>query len=256
MKILHSNLIGSSDRDLFIIHGFLGMGDNWKTHAKKISEKDFRVHLIDLRNHGKSFWSDDFSFELMVEDIYNYAKHNKIKKFSLLGHSMGGNVSMLFAEKFPEFLDKIIIVDIIPKEYKPHHENILNSLESLDFKKINSRKDADFHLSNYIEDERVRQFLLKNLYWIDKENLGLKLNIKILSEFKNKLSIRLKNDLKFDNPSLFLYGENSPYVNESDFPLIKKYFSTVQIIKVPLSGHWVHADNPSFFLDKTINFLN
>ena len=256
MKILHSNLIGSSDRDLFIIHGFLGMGDNWKTHAKKISEKDFRVHLIDLRNHGKSFWSDDFSFELMVEDIYNYAKHNKIKKFSLLGHSMGGNVSMLFAEKFPEFLDKIIIVDIIPKEYKPHHENILNSLESLDFKKINSRKDADFHLSNYIQDERVRQFLLKNLYWIDKENLGLKLNIKILSEFKNKLSIRLKNDLKFDNPSLFLYGENSPYVNESDFPLIKKYFSSVQIIKVPLSGHWVHADNPSFFLDKTINFLN
>jgi|TARA_B100001063_G_scaffold157653_1_gene147002 pimeloyl-ACP methyl ester carboxylesterase len=256
MKILHSNLIGSSDRDLFIIHGFLGMGDNWKTHAKKISEKDFRVHLIDLRNHGKSFWSDDFSFELMVEDIYNYAKHNKIKKFSLLGHSMGGNVSMLFAEKFPEFLDKIIIVDIIPKEYKPHHENILNSLESLDFKKINSRKDADFHLSNYIQDERVRQFLLKNLYWIDKENLGLKLNIKILSEFKNKLSIRLKNDLKFDNPSLFLYGENSPYVNESDFPLIKKYFSTVQIIKVPLSGHWVHADNPSFFLDRTINFLN
>ena len=256
MKILHSNLIGSSFRDLFIIHGFLGMGDNWKTHAKKISEKDFRVHLIDLRNHGKSFWSDDFSFELMVEDIYNYAKYNKIKKFSLLGHSMGGNVSMLFAQKFPEFLDKIIIVDIIPKEYEPHHENILNSLESLDFKKINSRKDADFHLSNYIQDERVRQFLLKNLYWIDKENLGLKLNIKILSEFKNKLSIRLKNDLKFDNPSLFLYGENSPYVNESDFPLIKKYFSTVQIIKVPLSGHWVHADNPSFFLDKTINFLN
>ena len=37
---------------------------------------------------------------------------------------MGGNVSMLFSQKYPEFLDKIIIVDIIPKEYKPHHENI------------------------------------------------------------------------------------------------------------------------------------
>ena len=134
--------------------------------------------------------------------------------------------------------------------------NSVGYTPSKNFKKINSRKDADFHLSNYIEDERVRQFLLKNLYWIDKENLGLKLNIKILSEFTNKLSIRLKNDLKFDNPYLFLYGENSPYVNESDFPLIKKYFSNVQIIKVPLSGHWVHADNPSFFLDKTINFLN
>ena len=38
MKILHSNLIGNSKRDLFIIHGFLGMGDNWKTHANKIAE--------------------------------------------------------------------------------------------------------------------------------------------------------------------------------------------------------------------------
>lgn len=256
MKILHSNLIGNSDRDLFIIHGFLGMGDNWKTHAKKIAEKDFRVHLIDLRNHGKSFWSKDFSFELMVEDIYNYAIHNKIKKFSLLGHSMGGNVSMLFSQKYPNFLDKIIIVDIIPKEYKPHHENILSSLMSLDFKNINSRKNADFHLSNYIEDERVRQFLLKNLYWIDKESLGLKLNIKVLYEFKNKLSIKLQKDFKFNNPSLCLYGENSPYVAKSDFPLIQKHFPNIQIIKVPLSGHWVHADNPSFFLDRTINFLN
>ena len=57
MKILHSNLIGDSNRDLFIIHGFLGMGDNWKTHAKKIAEKGFKVHLIDLRNHGPINWN-------------------------------------------------------------------------------------------------------------------------------------------------------------------------------------------------------
>ena len=259
MKILHSNLIGNSERELFIIHGFLGMGDNWKTHAKKIAENDFRVHLIDLRNHGKSFWSNEFNFDLMIDDIYNYAKHHDIKKFSLLGHSMGGNLTMFFAQKFPQLLDKIIIVDIVPKEYKPHHGNvlnILNSLNSIDFKKVKSRKDADTHLLNYIDDERVRQFLLKNLYWIDKESLGLKINIKVLFEFKDKLSIKLQKDSKFNKPSLFLYGDNSPYVDESDFSLLNKYFPKIQINKVPLSGHWVHADNPSFFLDKTINFLN
>jgi len=235
------------------------MGDNWKTHAKKIAENDFRVHLIDLRNHGKSFWSNEFNFDLMIDDIYNYAKHHDIKKFSLLGHSMGGNLTMLFAQKFPQLLDKIIIVDIVPKEYKPHHGNvlnILNSLNSIDFKKVKSRKDADTHLLNYIDDERVRQFLLKNLYWIDKESLGLKINIKVLFEFKDKLSIKLQKDSKFNKPSLFLYGDNSPYVDESDFSLLNKYFPKIQINKVPLSGHWVHADNPSFFLDKTINFLN
>ncbi|MBT6224301.1 MAG: alpha/beta fold hydrolase, partial [Cryomorphaceae bacterium] len=177
MKILHSNLIGNSKRDLFIIHGFLGMGDNWKTHANKIAENNFRVHLIDLRNHGKSFWSDEFSFEIMVEDLYKYAKHYNIKRFCLLGHSMGGNIGMLFAQKYPELLEKIIIVDIIPKQYKPQHETILNGLKSIDFNKIKSRKNVDTHLSKYISDERVRQFLLKNLYWVDKESLGLKLNI-------------------------------------------------------------------------------
>ena len=209
MKILHSNLIGNSKRDLFIIHGFLGMGDNWKTHANKIAENNFRVHLIDLRNHGKSFWSDEFSFEIMVEDLYKYAKHYNIKRFCLLGHSRGGNIGMLFAQKYPELLEKIIIVDIIPKQYKPHHETILNGLKSIDFNKIKSRKNVDTHLSKYISDERVRQFLLKNLYWVDKESLGLKLNIEVLIEFKDRLSIELKKGINFDKPSLFLYGDSS-----------------------------------------------
>ena len=246
MKILHSNLIGDSNRHLFIIHGFLGMGDNWKSHAKKISEYNYTVHLIDLRNHGRSFWDNKFSFEIMVDDIQNYALFHKIQKFSLLGHSMGGN----------DILEKIIIVDIIPKKYKPHHHEIMDSLKSIDFKIKKSRKEVDEHMSNYIEDERVRQFLLKNLYWIDKENLGLKINIDVLYEFKDKLSLELQDNLNYQKPTMFLYGDSSPYVEKSDLPLIKSYFSNVEIIKVPQAGHWVHADNPSFFLDRVINFLN
>jgi pimeloyl-ACP methyl ester carboxylesterase len=169
---------------------------------------------------------------------------------------MGGNIGMLFAQKYPELLEKIIIVDIIPKQYKPQHETILNGLKSIDFNKIKSRKHVDTHLSKYISDERVRQFLLKNLYWVDKESLGLKLNIKVLIEFKDRLSIELKKGINFDKPSLFLYGDSSTYVDESDFPMLYSNFSNIEIIKVPFSGHWVHADNPSFFIDKTINFLN
>jgi pimeloyl-ACP methyl ester carboxylesterase len=169
---------------------------------------------------------------------------------------MGGNISMLFAQKLPDILEKIIIVDIIPKKYKPHHQNIMDSLKSIDFKIKKSRKEVDDHMSNYIEDERVRQFLLKNLYWIDKENLGLKINIDVLYDFKDKLSLKLQDNLNYQKPTMFLYGDSSPYVEKSDLPLIKSYFSNVEIIKVPQSGHWVHADNPSFFLDRVINFLN
>ena len=256
MKILHSNLIGDSDRHLFIIHGFLGMGDNWKSHAKKISENNYTVHLIDLRNHGRSFWDNKFSFEIMVDDIQNYALFHNIEKFSLLGHSMGGNVSMLFAQKFPGIIEKIIIVDIIPKKYKSHHNEIMDGLKSIDFKSKKSRREVDDHMSNYIQDNRVKQFLLKNLYWIDKENLGLKINIDVLYEFKDKLSLELQNNLNYQKPTMFLYGDLSPYVKNSDLPILKSYFTNIQIFKVPQAGHWVHADNPSFFLDRVINFLN
>ena len=256
MKILHSNLIGDSDRHLFIIHGFLGMGDNWKSHAKKISDYNYTVHLIDLRNHGRSFWDNKFSFEIMVDDIQNYALFHNIEKFSLLGHSMGGNVSMLFAQKFPEIIEKIIIVDIIPKKYKSHHNEIMDGLKSIDFKSKKSRREVDDHMSNYIQDNRVKQFLLKNLYWIDKENLGLKINIDVLYEFKDKLSLELQNNLNYQKPTMFLYGDLSPYVKNSDLPILKSYFTNIQIFKVPQAGHWVHADNPSFFLDRVINFLN
>ena len=256
MKILHSNLIGDSNRHLFIIHGFLGMGDNWKSHAKRISDNNYTIHLIDLRNHGRSFWSDEFTFDIMVDDILNYANFHKIEKFSLLGHSMGGNVSMLFAQKYSDLLEKIIIVDIIPKKYKPHHNNIMDSLKSIDFNSKKSRKEVDNHMSNYIEDERIRQFLLKNLYWVDQDNLGLKINIDVLYEFKDKLSLELQDNFNFQKPTMFMYGDLSTYVKDSDLPIIKSYFTNSEIIKVPNSGHWVHADNPSFFLGKVINFLN
>ena len=232
------------------------MGDNWKSHANKISNCGYRVHLIDLRNHGKSFWSNDFSFDLMVEDIYKYISYHNISTFDIIGHSMGGNVSMLFSKKYPELLRKIIIVDIVPKKYKPYHNYILKSLKSLDFNIIKSRNDADSHLSEFISDERVRQFLLKNLYWKDQDTLGLKINIDILYEFKNKLSLNLDNDFSYKKPILLIHGENSDYVKESDYKLMSSLFENLEIIEVPSAAHWVHADNPIFFLEKTINFLN
>jgi len=74
LNLLHSTLIGDSGRDLLILHGFLGMGDNWKTHAKGWAAMGYRVHLIDQRNHGRSFWSDTFSYKSMVEDLAHYAR--------------------------------------------------------------------------------------------------------------------------------------------------------------------------------------
>ncbi len=232
MKILHSKTIGDSNNHIIILHGFLGMGDNWKTHAKKIALEGFTVHLLDLRNHGRSFWDDDFSFDSMAEDIHNYLKSKNISKVDLIGHSMGGNLVFYISNKIPNIINKIVIVDIAPKKYDKLHEDIFLGLKSIDFNFIRSRKEVDEKLSLYITDDRVHDFS------------------------ENSISNEFKIPISFNGPSLFLHGELSNYVNEKDYELIKYHYNNASIIKVPNSGHWLHVDNPDFFLEKTINFLN
>ena len=120
--------------NLSILHGFLGMSDNWKSYAKNISVFGFEVHLIDQRNHGKSFHSDDFSYDLMAKDLKNYLDFNKLKEISLIGHSMGGKTAMQFSSFFPSLVKNLVVVDILPIHYKSDFNEILKSLKSIDFR--------------------------------------------------------------------------------------------------------------------------
>ena len=150
MDILYSNIIGSGDNHLIILHGFLGMGDNWKTHAKNLAEKGYCVHLVDQRNHGRSFWSEVFDYDTMVEDLRIYMDHHRLDQVILLGHSMGGKTAMGFALAYAGRIQRLIIADIATKYYAPHHQQILAGLSTLNFDEISSRKAAEEHLENYI----------------------------------------------------------------------------------------------------------
>ena len=109
---LHTNIIGEG-KPFIILHGFLGMGDNWKTLGKMFSEKGYEVHLVDQRNHGKSPHSDDFSYEILAEDLKEYIKEHHLEEIVLMGHSMGGKTAMFFAVTYPDLLEKLIIVDTV-----------------------------------------------------------------------------------------------------------------------------------------------
>ena len=209
MNILYSNILGKGKKNFIILHGFLGMGDNWKTHGKNLAEKGYCVHLIDQRNHGRSFWSSDFSYPFMVEDLLVYMNHNQITSAILLGHSMGGKTAMNFALKYPKFVSHLIIADISPKYYGPHHQKILKGLVSLDFEVIQSRKDAEDQLSLYVTDFGTRQFLLKNLHWLENGKLGLRINIEALKNSGEAIGQAVNCDKVFDKPTLFMIGSKS-----------------------------------------------
>ncbi|SNR14522.1 alpha/beta fold hydrolase [Tenacibaculum jejuense] len=253
-EILHSKIVGEG-KPLLILHGFFGMGDNWKSHANKFAEDGFQVHLIDQRNHGRSFHSDEFSYELLVEDLLNYIQAHTLENVYLLGHSMGGKTAMLFATEHPEFIHKLIIADIAPKEYPPHHQDIIKALESVDFQIQNSRRLIDEKLSELISEVGVRQFILKNTYRKTKDQLAFRFNLKALSENYHEVVKPLPSSTVFNGETLFLRGEKSGYILDEDSFLIKAHFPNSEVETISKAGHWLHAENPSEFYTKAINFL-
>ena len=252
--LLHSNIIGEG-KPLLIIHGFLGMSDNWKTLASQYAEQGFQVHALDLRNHGKSFHSNDWGYDFMVQDVVEYCQFHKLDKVDVIGHSMGGKVVMLLATNYPELVDKLVVADIGPKFYAPHHQTILASLNAVDFSKKPSRAEVEEIVSRYIHDFGTRQFLLKNLYWKEPGQLDFRFNLKVFTENTSVIGDALPFENHFDQDTLFLRGDKSDYILDSDFETIYHHFPKAKIETVSNAGHWLHAENPKEFFEKTVHFL-
>lgn len=251
---LHSKILGEG-QPFVILHGFLGMSDNWKTLGTRFSQTGFQLHLVDQRNHGRSFYDDEFNYEVLAEDLKHYCDEHQLEKIILLGHSMGGKTAMLFSTLYPELVSKLLVADISPRFYPVHHDAILSGLSALDFTELKSRGAADKVLSQYVSEVGTRLFLLKNLYWIEKGQLALRINLKVLKENVSEVGEALPIHSKFEKPTLFLRGDKSEYVMPNDEALIKQHFPLAKIETISNAGHWLHAENPTEFYDTVIKFV-
>lgn len=241
---------------LLIIHGFLGMSDNWKTLSTQFEALGFQVHALDMRNHGKSFHDDAFNYDVMVQDVKNYLDFHHIEKAILLGHSMGGKVVMLFSTVYPQMVEKLIVADIGPKYYAPHHQKILAALNAVDFSKNPSRGDVETIFSTYISDFGTKQFLLKNLFRITPDTLGFRFNLNVFNEKIEEIGTALPLNAHFFGETLFLRGDKSDYITDADFETIYYHFPKATLVTVANSGHWLHAENPEAFFYEVQKFIS
>ena len=250
MSLLYSQILGTG-KPLLVLHGFLGMTDNWLTMGK-LWASHFEVHLIDLRNHGRSFHSDSFSYDHMAEDLTAYCKNHQLASVILLGHSMGGKLAMHFATTNAAKVERLIIADIAPKDYPLHHDHILEGLMDLHTHNPESRGDANQRLSRFVSDEGTRLFLLKNLYRTD-DGFALRVNVPVLKA--NVKEVMTSTAANYDGPTLFLAGEHSDYILPEDYAKITQFFPKSSIKTIPKAGHWPHAENPVTFAAEVANFL-
>lgn len=239
---------------LLILHGVFGSSDNWLTVSKLFAEQ-YQVFLIDQRNHGRSPHTNEFNYRLLVEDLKDFTSQQNVSKFRLIGHSMGGKVAMKFATKYPEMLEKLVVVDIAPRYYKPHHEDVLAAFHSVDLEKMTNRNEADQAMAKHIPELDTRQFLLKNLYRDENGKFAWRINLPVLTREIGQVGEELDPSVKIDVPTLFVKGGNSRYISDQDQVQISDQFSDSRIITINNAGHWVQAEQPATFAEAVNHFL-
>lgn len=250
--LLHYKELGEG-KPLVILHGLFGTSDNWQTHAKKLGEY-YRVILVDQRNHGHSPWSEDFTYEHLADDLERLIIHLGIDQFTLIGHSMGGKTAMYYSQKYPNRLEKMVIVDIGIKQYPMHHNEIIKGIKSLDLTTISSRSAAEQAMIPFVDSYGVRQFLLKNLYWVEKEKLAWRMNVDVLEREMEEILAPIPN-IEVWTPTLFLRGAMSNYILDEDWDAIEEIFPDATLETIENAGHWVHSEQPDEFIEKVLGFI-
>ena len=214
----------------------------------------FSVYTIDLRNHGLSPHSDEHSYEKMAEDVRAFIESRQLAPCDVIGHSMGGKVAMKLATDYPNLVRKLVVVDIVPKVYPPHHNRIIEGLLALNLESITSRQEADQQLSVYVSQPDVRQFLLKNLSRKPEGGFAWKINLKVIAENMEDVLGDPVHGQPFPGQSLFLMGSRSDYYKPEDEARIKAHFPKNKIQFLD-TGHWVQAEQPEAFVKAVLAFL-
>ncbi len=260
MKLFYRNY--GEGQPLVILHGIFGISDNWVTIGRRLAER-FEVFIPDQRNHGQSPHSDTFNYYALVEDLFEFLDDHELRNPILIGHSMGGKVAMNFALEYPRRVDKLIVVDMSMRKYPPRQEHleILQAMREIDFNTVSTREEVEEIIAKRIKSERVRLFILKNIYRINAERMAWRLNIEGIYNNIDNVFEGIESGYTYNEPTLFIKGGVSNYIQEEDYKTIPKNFPKAEFITIEGASHWVHADKPdelcavfSEFLEKECEF--
>ncbi|KAJ2455549.1 hypothetical protein EV183_000026 [Coemansia sp. RSA 2336] len=253
-----NNPDADSKPPLVILHGLFGSKQNWRAISKQLSRTlDCATYTVDLRNHGDSPHQAPHTYSAMSQDLIRFIEDHELASPVLMGHSMGGKVVMHAALERPDLVSKLIVDDMVPKEFGLAHDFALyvQKLQEIEQSQITSQSQADQVLKTCEPDISVRQFLLTNMKK-SKEDGTYKPRIPLqLLGDSLKGIMSWDADGQYEGPTLFIGGKRSPYVKPPSYPEMKRYFPNYTLRELD-TGHWVHAEMPREFMQLVEEFIN
>ena len=262
VQLFHRDLGGAGHPPLVILHGMLGSSRNWQTAGADLagstgSRQAVHFHVLapDLRNHGRSPHADEMTYGAMLVDVLGWLDAQGITKATFVGHSMGGKVAMLLACRHPERVERLVVVDIAPKDYSwPAHRTNFAAMNELDLRSVHSRAEAELRLEARVSNWAMRKFLVTNLERDDGGQWAWQINLPVITAALPTLE---KNPLaagdRFAGPALFIAGGKSRYIEAGDHPAIHAHFPAAHIEVIAESGHNPHLEARPAFVALVLN---
>jgi len=251
--ILHAVEVGQGSPPLVMLHGLFGSARNFGAVQRELA-RPRRTLALDLRNHGDSPHAADMRYATMAADVLETLRQLAALPAVLLGHSMGGKAAMLVALAEPEAVARLIVADIAPVPYPPHHRATAETMAALPLAPGMARADADAALAGAVPDAGMRAFLLQNLQLgaAPRWRIGL---AEIIAGFADIEAWEAPPDARYDGPTLFIAGAHSGYIKPDYRPVIRTLFPRARFVTLKNAGHWLHADNPAGFIGVVEAFL-
>jgi pimeloyl-ACP methyl ester carboxylesterase len=252
---LNTLAVGTAGPRVAFLHGLFGQGRNWTQIAKALAGPDgtgARCLLVDLPDHGRSPWTQEFSYE-------TYAGHVAAtlsgaapgEPWVLVGHSLGGKVAMVTTLTHPGLVHSLVVVDIAPKDYGDLERFVhyIDAMRALPLDELTGRADAEERFARVEPDPGVRGFLLQNLRrsgtsWGWQANLELIARDAARGHDSRIADFPDTGVSAYDGPVVWLVGGDSSYVRDEDTEQMRALFPRARPVVVKGVGHWVHSEAP------------
>lgn len=251
VNLFHRDLGGAGKPPLVILHGLLGSSRNWQTAGRDLAER-YHVTALDLRNHGSSPHADEMTYAAMVGDVLAWMDAQGLARVTVMGHSMGGKVAMLLACRRPERVERLIVVDIAPKDYFwAGHRAEFAAMNELDLASLGSRAEAELRFEARVDDWAMRKFIATNLERVTEGAGGWRwaINLPVVTAALPELE---RNSLepadRFAGETLFIVGGKSRYVGSADRAGIDACFPSARVETIADAGHNPHMDARAAFV--------
>lgn len=234
-----------------LIHGFLENATMWSSIIPEISKKN-RVITIDLLGHGKSdCLGYVHSMNLFSETVEAVLKHLKIRKCTIIGHSLGGYVALAFVERNPQKIKGICLLNSTSNEDDEARKNLRT--RAIEMAHRNYEPLVKMSIANLFQPENVTRFKTE-IEIIKKEALKTSLQGYIAAQEGMKIRpnrniVLLGNNFK----KLFVIGEKDPVLNYNS--LVDEAKKTTSEFVILNGGHMSYIENSLEIINALKKFL-